>query len=159
MDLDAQAKQADFAELVGATQQAVGKHVASGLLERGASYRVWLATYCEKLRTEASGRVQSNARERRDLAQAAESEAKAAMTMRQLWREDELILDLETVRQVMSEWSTIGKNEFLGAVDSIITAIESEHGITVDRDTLQRDVETALRAIGSYSLESPEVNS
>lgn len=154
MDLNAPAKQTEFASLVGTSQQAVAKHVAGGLLERDASYAVWLIAYCEKLRTEAAGRAQSHARERRDLAQALESEAKAKMTMRQLYREDGLILDTELVRQVMSEWVTIGKNEFLGTVDKIITAIESEHEITIDRDPLQRDIDTALRALGSYSFES-----
>lgn len=126
--------------------------------KRDSANRI-ITSYIKDLREKAAGRVQSDARERRDLAQAEESEINAAMKRRQLWREDRLILDLETVRQVMSEWATIGKNELLGAVDKMITAIESEHGITVDRDTLQRDVETALRAIGSYSFESPEVDS
>ncbi|WP_444934955.1 hypothetical protein [Microbulbifer sp. JTAC008] len=54
----------------------------------------------------------------------------------------------------MVEWSTIGKNEFLGAVESILIAIESQHAITVDREPLQPSIDAALRAIGSYEIES-----
>lgn len=157
MNLDSQATQTEFAELVGASQQAIGKHVASGVLEKGATYRAWLLAYCERMRTEAAGRTQSEARERRDLAQAVESEVNAQMKMRQLYKEDGLILDLDSVRQVMAEWATIGKNEFTGAVDKIITAIESEHGITVDRDSVQYDVNVALNAIGNYAFEPEEI--
>ena len=112
--------------------------------------------YCERLRTEAAGRAQNEARNRRDMAQARESEVNAEMKERQLYKEDGLILDLDAVLQVMSEWATIGKNEFMGAVDKIVTAIESEHGITIDRDHIQPDIDAALRAIGSYAFEPAE---
>lgn len=153
MDMQAKAKQVEFAALVGATQQAIAKHVEAGVLPRGATYEQWLVAYCDRLRTEASGRVKSEARERRDVAQAMESEINAEMKRRQLFKEDGLLLDIDSVRQVLTEWATIGKNEFLGAVDKIVTAIEAEHGITIDRDQLQFDIDTALKAIGSYAFE------
>jgi len=156
MNLDDVAKQTEFAELVGATQQAVGKHVNSGVLDRGASYRDWMIAYCERLRNEASGRVASQARERRDMAQAEESEINTEMKRRTLLKEEGLLLDLDSVKQVLTDWAGIGKNEFIGAVDSIITAIESEHGITVDREPIQQDIDAALRTIGSYSFEPGE---
>jgi hypothetical protein len=158
VDLDDKATQEMFASLVGVNQKNISKHYQAGVLKQGQSYREWLLSYCERLRLEAGGRIPTDARERRDLAQAIESEVNAQMKMRQLYREDQLIVDLDTVRQAMTEWATIGKNEFTGAVDKIVTAIESEHGITVDRDSIQSDVETALRAIGSYALESGDAD-
>jgi hypothetical protein len=157
MNLDDVAKQTEFAEMVGATQQAVGKHVNGGVLDRGASYRQWLISYCERLRNEASGRVASQARERRDMAQAEESEINTEMKRRTLWKEEGLLLDLDSVREVLNEWSGIGKNEFIGAVDKIITAIESEHAITIDRETIKQDVDAALKCIGSYTFEPGEL--
>lgn len=157
MNLDDVAKQTEFAELVGATQQAIGKHVTSGVLTRGESYRQWLIAYAERLRSEASGRVASHARERRDMAQAEESEINTEMKRRTLLKEECLLLDLDSVRQVLTDWAGIGKNEFIGAVDKIITAIESEHGITIDREPFQQDVNAALKSIGSYTFEPGEL--
>lgn len=154
VDLSEIATQSGFARLVGATQPAIAKHVQAGVLIKGDSYGTWLQVYCERLRTEAAGRQASEARERRDMAQALESEANAQLKMRELYRQDQLILDVESVRKAMAEWATIGKNEFLGAVDSIVTAIESQYAITVDREPLQPNVDAALRAIGSYEFES-----
>ncbi|WP_444897743.1 hypothetical protein [Microbulbifer sp. SSSA005] len=70
------------------------------------------------------------------MAQAIESEVNAKLKMRELYREDQLILDVESTRKAMVEWSTVGKNEFIGAVESIIIAIESQCAITVDREPL-----------------------
>ncbi|WP_346839815.1 hypothetical protein [Microbulbifer sp. SAOS-129_SWC] len=153
VDLTDTATQSGFARLVGASQPAIAKHVQAGVLEQGASYGAWLQAYCERLRTEAAGRLATEARNRRDMAQALESEANAQLKMRELYRQDRLILDIDSVRKVLAEWSTIGKSEFTGAVDNIITAIESRHAITVDREPLQPDIEAALRAIGSYEFE------
>jgi hypothetical protein len=157
ISLDDQATQLGFARLVGATQPAIAKHYKAEVFTVGASFRVWLHEYCERLRTEAAGRQANEARNRRDMAQAVESEANAQLKMRELYRQDQLILDIESVRKAMVEWSTIGKNEFLGAVESIVIAIESQHAITIDREPLQPNIDAALKAIGSYEIESEEV--
>ncbi|MFA0792665.1 hypothetical protein ACCI51_19190 [Microbulbifer echini] len=154
ISLDDQATQSGFARLIGASQPAIAKHVQAGVLTQGASFKVWLQEYCERLRTEAAGRLANDARNRRDMAQALESEANAQLKMRELYRQDQLILDIESVRKAMVEWSTIGKNEFLGAVESIVIAIESQHAITIDREPLQPNIDAALRAIGGYEIES-----
>ncbi|MFA0812678.1 hypothetical protein [Microbulbifer epialgicus] len=156
ISLDDQATQSGFARLVGASQPAIAKHVQAGVLTQGASFKVWLQEYCERLRTEAAGRQVSDARNCRDMAQAIESEANAQLKMRELYKQDQLILDIESVRKAMVEWSTIGKNEFLGAVESILIAIESQHAITIDREPLQPNIDTALKAISSYQIESEE---
>ncbi|WP_444923464.1 hypothetical protein ACJJH9_16935 [Microbulbifer sp. DLAB2-AF] len=156
ISLDDQASQSGFARLVGASQPAIAKHYKAEVFTVGASYKVWLHEYCERLRTEAAGRQANEARNRRDMAQAVESEANAQLKMRELYRQDQLILDIESVRKAMVEWSTIGKNEFIGAVESIVIAIESQHAITVDREPLQPNIDAALKAIGSYEIESEE---
>jgi len=156
LSLDDQATQSGFARLVGTSQPAIAKHVQAGVLPQSATYLVWLQAYCERLRVEAAGRQASEARNRRDMAQAVESEANAQLKMRELYKQDQLILDIESVRKAMVEWSTIGKNELLGAVESIVIAIESQYAITVDREPLQPNIDAALKAIGSYQIESEE---
>lgn len=153
MDLDAPALQVEFAELVGITQPTVAGHLKSGTLKPGGTYREWLLQYTDRLRLEASGRAQSEARERRDAAIARQAEAKAALDERELLRQDGLLLDTDSVRRAMTDWILVAKNEFLAAVESMALAIESTHGITVDRALLERDIEAALRAIGSYEFE------
>jgi hypothetical protein len=150
VDLDAPATQVDLAYLVGASQPAIAKHYAAGYLPEGGTLGDWLTAYCERLRLEAAGRVPTDARERRDLAIAHQAEIKTALDQLELFRQKDLILDIESVRAAMTAWAAQGKNAFLTAADNIITAIESAHGITVDRAELQRHVDAALRAVGDY---------
>lgn len=51
--------QAQFADLVGISQQAVSELVKGGALERGASAGQWLLGYCGRLREQAAGRMGS----------------------------------------------------------------------------------------------------
>ena len=48
--------QADFADLVGVTQQAVSELVVSGVLVRGGTAGQWLLAYTARLREQAAGR-------------------------------------------------------------------------------------------------------
>ena len=48
--------QADFAELVGLSEARVSQLLSERVLVNGETGRQWLATYCERLRTQASGR-------------------------------------------------------------------------------------------------------
>lgn len=154
MDLDSKVNQVEFAEVVGISKQAVSAHVQAGVLHEGGSLRVWLRAYCDRLRVEAAGRAPSDARERRDMAAARKDEVQAQLAERELYRQDGLIVDIESVRHAMTEWAAVARNEFLAAVENAVTAIESQHGITVERAIYQTDIDAALRAIGSYALES-----
>lgn len=49
--------QAQFAELVGISQQAVSDLTARGILRRGDSAGQWLIAYCANLRGQAAGRA------------------------------------------------------------------------------------------------------
>jgi phage terminase Nu1 subunit (DNA packaging protein) len=51
------ATQAQFASLVGITQQRVSQLQADGVLKAGASVGEWLAAYCDQLREQAAGRA------------------------------------------------------------------------------------------------------
>ncbi|BBM00401.1 hypothetical protein [Microbulbifer sp. GL-2] len=100
----------------------------------------------------------SGARNRRDMAQAIELEAKAQLKMRDLYKQNQLIVDIESVRKAIVEWATIGKNKFLGAVESIVIAIENQQAITVDHEPLQPNIDAALKDIGSYETESEDAS-
>lgn len=155
-DLDAEATLVGFADLVGTTHPAIHKHVKAGTLHPGGSYREWLIAYCDQQRVAASGHKPSSSRARLDLAKAIESETNAELKKRELYRQDGLIVDIAGVRQAMADWITLAKTEMNAAVTRIIAAIESEHGITIDREQLRPDVDAALRSIADYKVESGE---
>ncbi|MCO1337136.1 hypothetical protein MO867_22700, partial [Microbulbifer sp. OS29] len=104
--LNDQATQSGFARLVGTSQPAIAKHVQAGVLPQGSTYSVWLQAYCERLRTEAAGRQANDARNQKDLADADKARMSAEKIRRELYREDQLIVDVESVRKAMVEWST-----------------------------------------------------
>ena len=145
--------QVDFAAIVGVSKQAVSEHVKSGVLADGATLAEWLTAYCDRLRTEAAGRAPSDARQRRDEAQAMEAEVNAQLKTRELYRQDGLILDYETVREVMADWVGLAKNEFNEAVRKMVTAIESKHGISIEPELYRADIDSAARIIGGFEIE------
>lgn len=55
--LEHEITQAQFATLVGISQQAVSDLVARGVLSRGDTARAWLQAYCANLREQAAGRA------------------------------------------------------------------------------------------------------
>lgn len=151
IDLSAKAKQVEFAELVGVSQPAIAKHMQGGTLADGGTYAEWLRAYCDRLREEAAGRVQSDARYRRDMAQAEESEINASLKRIQLLREHKLVLDFETERKFAMDWLSVIINEINRAVTGAVSAIESKHGIEVSREIPQSRIDAARIAIGRFA--------
>lgn len=74
VNLAGRLSQADFGELVGISQQAVGDLVKRGVLPEGGTAHEWLLAYTARLREQAAGRWAGNeldlARERAGLARA-----------------------------------------------------------------------------------------
>lgn len=112
--------------------------------------------YIRDLREKAAGRVTSEARERRDEAQALESEISAKLKQRELARQDGLIVSIEGVRLAFIEWVTLAKSEFTGFFQTYSDTIENEHGIEIDKEKHKHLVDDALRSIGDYRLQSEE---
>lgn len=72
VDLAGAISQADFASLIGVSQQTVSQYIHKGVLEPGASALEWVHAYTARLRDQASGRDEDGdlARERGALAKA-----------------------------------------------------------------------------------------
>lgn len=154
MDLSKSATQVEFAELVGTSQQAISKYARLGILVKDQSLQQWLLAYCEKMRSEASGREVTDSRKRLDEAKTREALANAATKELQLYREKELILDRNQVRLAMADWVNTAKSEYESSVEKIIALIEDKHGVTVDRESVNSVVDATSRAIGGFRLES-----
>lgn len=161
MELNKPVSQVEFSKLVGTTKQAISKHVAAGVLNEGAPAGEWLKAYCKKLREAASGHVPTDARERRDLAQARESEANAAMKERELWKQDGVLLEYEAVRAFVMDQINQVQNEMTRTVNGIVNAIESRYSISVDREISDNAIDAARRSIGlsAEEFEAPTAGS
>ena len=153
MNLQDPAKQVEFARLVGVSQPNISKLAEKGVLPVGGTYVQWLHAYCERLREEAAGRMQSDARERRDLAQAMESEANAQLKMRELYKQDGLLISRDDARRTLTEWSVLAKHEMAKTVQKLIDAIEAQHGITIDDELPSGLLDAAYRSVANHSIE------
>jgi hypothetical protein len=107
--------------------------------------------YIRSLREKAAGREMSEARQRRDLAQAIESETNAALKQRELWRQDGQLLDYDAVRAFCLDQVSKAQNELTRAVNGIINAIESKHSIAIERSIPDDAVAVARRAIANHA--------
>lgn len=155
-DLDNKATQAEFAELVGASQPAIHKHVISGTLKPGATFRQWLQAYTVKLRDEAAGRVVTDQRAELDRAKTREALANAQSKELALYREYQLILEKSQVMEAMSAWIALAKSEYTNSIEKILAMLESRHNITIERTDIDGITDAAMRTIGDFQIESDE---
>jgi len=155
-DLDDKAKQTEFASLVGASQPAIHKHLDNGTLVRGGTYRQWLRAYCEKLRDEASGRTASDQRLKLDEARTREASANARMKELMLFKEEQLILDKAQVREAIDGWIALAKSEYTNSIEKILAMLESQHGITIDRESIDGTTAAAMRVIADFQFQSTD---
>jgi len=149
VDLEAPISQTAFARLVGVSKQSISQRVADGLLREGAPAGEWLRAYCGRLREEAAGRgdVDSKALMR---ARTRESEAKARMQELQYHRELKQLVPVEEIEPLLESWATTARGEVQHAVEKIIAAIESRHGVEVERALYDEHLRAAFGVIASY---------
>lgn len=153
-DLDTKATQAEFASLVGASQPAIHKHVVSGILKPGQTFRQWLQAYTLKLRDEAAGRTITDQRLELDKAKTREALANAQSKELALYREYQLILEKSQVMEAMSAWIALAKSEYVNSIEKMLAMIESRHNITIERTDIDGITDAAMRTIGDFQLES-----
>jgi hypothetical protein len=154
--LDDKAKQSVFAEIVGASQPAIAKHLKIGSLQKDGSYREWLLGYCERLRKEASGRRDEQAQLTLDQVRIRDMSASAQLKELTLFKEHKLVLDREQVREAMDAWVNQAKSEYESSIEKIIAMIESQSGQPIERDPINRIIDSTSRVISDFNIESAE---
>lgn len=152
MQIDKPVSQGRFGTLIGITQQAVAKHVASGVLRDGATLGEWIRSYCEKLRAEASGRASDDSLAL-TRAKTREALSKAQLSELNYHRELEQLVPAEAVEPMLQSWAVSGRAEVTRAIESVIAAIESKHKIEIERELYEKPLRAALDAIASYPKE------
>lgn len=148
--LDQEANATQFGLLVGKSQQAISKHVASGLLIKGQSYRQWLRYYCDHLSTHAAGR---GGEKQVDLAQAKVEELTVKTELLALQRDEKLKLlcITEDVQNVLSDWASYTSREQSALIDKLILTIENKHNIEVDPELVNDIAFPVIQRIKDYA--------
>lgn len=148
MGMSEQLTQVDIAAHLDLSERRVRDVLVElGVDHRAATLDQIRIAYIRSLREKAAGREQSDARQRRDLAQAVESETNAALKQRELWKQDGLLLDYDLVRTFCLDQVSVAQNELTRAVNGLVNAIESKHSIVIERDIPGDAIASARRAI------------
>jgi len=154
--------QAGFAATVGLSQPAVSRIVRKGIVPAGGTFGEWLQAYCSHLREQAAGRAgdkQVNLTARR----AEESEMKTNLLRLEYQQKLGVLILAEMAEDVLRDWAGFANREYGISTENIVAAIESEHGIAIDREqvakiagaTIER-VRTHAEAIGRRLLGNGE---
>ncbi len=152
--LEAEATQSGFAGLVGISQPAVFQRVKSGVLEAGGSYWDWLLAYTEELRKQASGR---NDQEGFQAARVDDMKATAAMKRLSLHEKAGNLIVKPEAHALLANWASFAVREYSAGVSRMVADIESQCGITVPPEVIEKHAATAIRRVGDYGR-SPEVS-
>lgn len=149
IDLSQTASQTVFARLVGVSPQAVSKKVAEGVLLEGGTLQDWLLAYCGALREVAAGR---GGDEQHTLTgeKARQTRIDADLKELQYYERIGRLVSTDAIEPVLDGWASTARAEFTNAVDQIVAGIESRHGITVDRELVDKPAAAACKAIASY---------
>lgn len=149
-DLDAQAKQTEFAKLVGVSQPTIAQHINRGRLSSGGSYRDWLAEYCEHLRNEAAGRGGS-LHEELTSARIEESKVKAAAGRLDYMTKVGLLVPADWAGNSLRSWAAFANREFQSGMRDLVAEIQSVHKIQVDTEVVLERAGTIVRRIADYA--------
>lgn len=153
--LNEQMTQAQFAELVGISQQAISELLGRGTLRRGDTAGAWLRSYCENLREQAAGRASTGdldlVQERARLAK--EQADKAAMNNQQQRRE------LAPVALLEVALSNVGR-KISGVLEAIPVQLKrSSANITADDlRIITAEIIKARNMAASIELNLDELN-
>ncbi len=147
--LDQAATQTGFAQLIGISQQAVSKQVEKGVLSPGKTNREWLVDYCDRLRDEAAGR---GGDDQATLTQARTRDALANSQLKELQFHKEVgdLVPVSEIEPLLDSWSVTARSEMTHAVEKIIAAIQSQHGIEVEQDLIDGHLGAAFSAVADY---------
>ncbi|MEI8647417.1 hypothetical protein P4S73_04710 [Paraglaciecola sp. Hal342] len=110
------------------------------------------ATYAKK----AAGRRDQEAQGTLDQARFRDLMASAQIKEMTLFKEQELILDREQVREAMDAWVIQTKSEYESSIEKILAMIESQSGNPIERDPINRIIDATCRVIADFNIESAD---
>jgi hypothetical protein len=127
-----------------------------GINSKAVSLDVIRVAYIRDLRNKAAGRggddqgALSKARTKQALAD-------AAMKELQYYRELKLLVPAAEIEPALREWAAVARGEVQNAVEKLLAAIRSQHGVEMDADAVEGILHPAFRAIAAYpALQVPD---
>lgn len=141
--------QAQFAEIVGISQQAVSELVQREILRRGDTGAVWLKSYCANLREQAAGRASDGdldlVQERARLAK--EQADRVAMENMQTRREMAPVIMIESALANVAA-------QVCGILEAIPVMLRRQHGLSIEAvNDVTESIAKARNAMASVKLE------
>lgn len=105
--------------------------------------------YIRDMRAKAAGR---GGDEQASLTAARTRQATADAQQKELqyYRELQHLVPVEELEPIIANWAATARSEVTFAVEKIVASIESQHGIEVDKQSIDDSLQPALRTIGSY---------
>ena len=150
--LDQVPSQAGLAKSVGLSEPAVSRMASKKLFPKGGTFGDWLRAYCSHLREQAAGRAgdkQVNLTARR----AEESEMKTNLLRLEYQQKLGVLIPAEMAEDVLRDWAGFANREYGICTENIVAAIESEHGITVDREKVSKYAGATIERIRDHAGE------
>ena len=142
-NIDSKATQKGFGELVGVSQQAISKHVDTGLLKKNQNYRTWLISYCEKLRDEASGRGNDAQGE---LTRARTRDANASSELKYITIKEKAgeLVPTSEIEPLLTAMFTAARTELLSLPDKLSNELKALYDVEVDPLYLEEKIHEVL---------------
>lgn len=146
--LNQTATQSAFAGLVGVSQQAISKQLEKGVLKPGASLRVWLLDYCERLREEAGGR---GGVDQQSLTQARTMEARASAELKLMMIQEKAgtLVPVDEVEPLLAAMVTAARTELLALPDKLAAELKALTGAEVDAALIEERIHDALNHLAT----------
>jgi len=147
--LNVKISQAEFGRILGISKQAISKQAGNGVLNPDGTFLDWMRSLYGHLSGQAAGR---GGDEQSSLARERTREAKANAQLKELQFHKEVgnLIPVAEIEPALESWVVTMRSETTHAVEKIIAAIESRHGIKVDRDMVDEYLNGAFQAIADY---------
>jgi len=120
-----------------------------GLDHKTSSLDEIRSAYIRHIREMAAGR---GGEQQYDLTKqkARQAEADANLKTLQYLREVGHLVYVEEVEDALADWVIMMRAEVENSIERIVSAAEGQHGISIDRESINRDASIAFRAIEAY---------
>lgn len=112
--------------------------------------------YIRDLREKAAGRRDQDAQGTLDQARIRDLMASAQIKEMTLLKDQKLVLDREQVREAMDGWVMQAKSEYESSIEKILAMIESQSGNPIEREPINRIIDSTCRVISDFNIESAE---
>ncbi len=166
-DINDQATQTGFAELLNVSQQTISKQFKKGVLHVGGTNREWLVQYTEHLRQEAAGRG-GDSQQILTRARIEETLENTAVKRQTRLKDAGVLLDKDDTVLLVTEMTGQLQGHVMSAGDEIIDELISRYKLELDDNAILEPLRIALRhcatdvkelgeRIGGDSIESNTV--